>query len=105
MADDGDIITPTTPYDYVGDAPAATSTTFKLKPTSLASHLKGHPRTMEPAPPPQSSRAEKWKQPTILVLTISVALGIAMMIFLMWVAYRKVKKLRQLRRREMAHRA
>jgi hypothetical protein len=67
---------------------------------SLRPHYKGHPRPSPTILPSQPESAEKWRVPTILVLTFSVALGIAMMLFLMWVAYRKIKKLQQLRRIE-----
>jgi len=87
----------------------ATTSSLRLRPTTLQPWVRGGYPTATAGAPQTSQEvkqknAERWRVPTILVLTISVALGIAMIIFLMWVAYRKVKKLRTLRRQEMAQR-
>lgn len=44
------------------------------------------------------SATGKWRIPTILVVTLAVALGSALAVFLAIVAYRRVKNLRQMRR-------
>jgi hypothetical protein len=46
-----------------------------------------------------SNDPKKWRVPTILALTIAIALGTALAVFLAFIAYRRVKKLRDLQRR------
>jgi hypothetical protein len=46
----------------------------------------------------------RWRVPTILALTVAIGLGTALAIFLAIVAWRRVRKLRELRRRDAAMR-
>jgi hypothetical protein len=46
-----------------------------------------------------STDPKKWRVPTILALTIAIALGTALAVFLAIIAYRRVRKLRELQRR------
>jgi hypothetical protein len=46
----------------------------------------------------------RWRIPTILALTVAIGLGTALAIFLAIIAWRKVRKLRELQRRDAAMR-
>ncbi|KAF2674359.1 hypothetical protein BT63DRAFT_419654 [Microthyrium microscopicum] len=107
MSEQGDFLAPNSPFDGSQPFAPTQANSPPVQPTALQLP-KGHhyPIVNITTPPPPISNAEKWRVPTILVLTISVVLGIGMVMFLMWVAYRKVKQLRQLRRQEeMSQRA
>jgi len=80
MDDDPTYATQT--IDFINDPPYASSTSIANN-TVLTSLITNTPSK------------EKWRVPTILALTIAVGLGSAMAIFLMWVAWRKVGKLRR----------
>jgi len=93
MASGGDSTSPSPTTDTT-----SSMTTISARPTVLPKHPFRHNITAAAANHPYNP--EKWKVPTILALTIAISLGSALAVFLTFIAWRKIRNLQQLRRRD-----
>jgi len=87
------------------DSPNATTSSVPLQSPTKLGHGKVFPtgnRSAKHGTTP--SDPARWRVPTILALTVAIGLGSALAIFLAIIAWRKVRKLRELQRRDAAMR-